>query len=70
MLQTALLGVRLRELNPRLDAESEKQFLPGAAFRYTRLKWNKRCIEKYLLLKPKRSYLTERSSMCAFNLRS
>ena len=42
---------------------------PGAVFRYTRGNGCKRDIEKYLLLKPKRSYLTERSSMCAFNLR-
>ena len=45
-------------------------FLRGAAFRYTRVNGSKRGIEKYLLLKPKRSYITERSSMCAFNLQS
>ena len=45
-------------------------FLPGAAFWYTRVNESKRGIEKYLLLKPKRSYLTQRSSMCAFNLQS
>ena len=42
--------------------------LPGYAFRYTRVNGSKRGIEKYLLVNPKRSYITERSSMCAFNL--
>ena len=60
----------LRELDPPSESESEKQFLPGAAFWYSRVNGSKRCIEKYLLLKPKRSYITERSSTCAFNLQS
>ena len=34
--------------------------LPGPVFRFTRVNGSKRGIEKYLLLKPKRSYLTER----------
>ena len=60
----------LRELNPRLDAESEKQFLPGAAFWYSRVNGSKSGLEKYVLLKPKRSNIKERPSMCAFNVQS
>ena len=44
--------------------------LLGAPYSYTRVNGNKRCIKKYLLLKPKQRYITERSSMFAFNLQS
>ena len=47
-----------------------RAFLPGAAFGYSRVNGIKRFIEKHLLLKPKRSNLTERPSMSAFNLQS
>ena len=44
--------------------------LLGAAFWYARVNGSKRRLEKYLLLKPKRSNLTERPSICPFNLQS
>ena len=44
--------------------------LLGAAFRYSRVNGSKRGLEKYQLLKPKRSHLKERPSMRAFNLQS
>ena len=45
-------------------------FHPGPAFGYSRVNGSKGCIEKYLLLKPKRSNLAERPSMSAFYLQS
>ena len=58
----------LRELNGLEIQRVRSAFLLGAAFGYSRVNGNKGCIEKYLLLKPRRSNLAERPSMCAFNV--
>ena len=78
-LKTVLLGSSVLVLEADISqyriythspGYNETQLLLGAAFCYSGVNGSKRCIEKYLLLEPKRSYPAERSSMCAFNLQS
>ena len=60
----------LRQLNLPWDSEDEKRVSSRSCVFYSRVNESKRCIEKYLLLKPKRRDLSERPSMGAFNLQS
>ena len=59
---------QLRELNPHSESESEKHDFSRSCVSLYPGEWDKPDIEKYLLIKPKRSYLTLRSSTCAFNV--